>query len=125
MKIIKNLTFLFLLVLTNCNNVQNSKNTSIFLNLDFERVAPNGIAKGWYQGGEGFSVFVDSTVSFSGKRSLCIKKVGNGNFGVATSFFPIEDARAKYLKYTGYIKPKILQKDMQDYGGVSMGQIEC
>ncbi len=104
MKIIKNLAFLFILVLTNCNNAQNIKNTSIFLNLDFEKVTPNGIAKGWHQGGEGFSVFVDSTVSFTGERSLCIQKVGNGNFGVATSSFPIEDARGKYLKYTGYIK---------------------
>jgi erythromycin esterase len=104
MKIIKNLAILFLLVLTNCNNAQESNNTPKYLNLDFENVTPNGIAKDWYQSGEGFSVFVDSTVSFSGKRSLCIQKVGNGNFGVATSSFPINDARGKYLKYTGYIK---------------------
>ncbi|MCF8356922.1 MAG: erythromycin esterase family protein, partial [Melioribacteraceae bacterium] len=58
----------------------------------------------WYQGGEGFSIFVDSTVSFSGKRSLCIQRVGAGNFGVVTSSFPIEEARGKTLKYSGYIK---------------------
>lgn len=104
MRIIENFAFLFLLVWTSCNNTQESNNTQKFLNLDFEKVTPNGIAKNWYQGGKGFSVFVDSTVSFSGKRSLCIQKVGNGNFGVATSSFPIDDARGKYLRYTGYIK---------------------
>ena len=98
MKIIRYLVVLLLLLLVDCINGQ------VFLNLDFEKVIPNATAKGWYQGGDGFSVFVDSTVSFSGKNSLSIQKIGTGNFGVATSSFPIEEAKGKYLKYSGYIK---------------------
>lgn len=112
---IKYLAFLLLLIIINCNNAQNSNNNQVFLNLDFEKVTPNGNAKNWYQGGEGFSVFVDSTVSFSGKRSLCIEKIGTGNFGVATSSFPIDQARGKYLKYTGYIKT---QNITEGYAGL-------
>ena len=98
MKIIRHLVFALFLLLVDFINAQ------VFLNLDFEKVVPNAKAKGWYQGGDGFSVFVDSTVSFSGKNSLCIQKIGTGSFGVATSSFPIEEAKGKYLKYSGYIK---------------------
>jgi erythromycin esterase len=103
---VKYLAFLFLLMFFNCNNAQNSSKAHVFLNLDFEQVYPDGNAKGWFKGGEGFSVFVDSTISYSGKRSLCIKRIGEGRFGVATSSFPVDQARGKYLKYSGYIKTK-------------------
>ncbi len=102
----KYLAFLFLLMFFNFNNAQNSSKAHVFLNLDFEQVYPDGNAKGWFQGGEGFSVYVDSTISYSGKRSLCIKRIGNGSFGVARSSFPVDQARGKYLKYSGYIKTK-------------------
>jgi erythromycin esterase len=82
----------------------NGINAQVYLNLDFEKVTPDGHAIGWFEGGNGFSVFLDSTVSFSGKRSLCIQRVGSGKFGVATTSFPVKDARGKYLKYSGYIK---------------------
>ena len=112
---VKYLVILFLLTLINCNNAQNSNNTHVFLNLDFEKVTRDGNATGWYQGGEGFSVFVDSTISFSGKRSLCIERSGTGNFGVATSSFPIDQAHGKYLKYSGYIKT---QNITEGYAGL-------
>ncbi|MFC2085012.1 erythromycin esterase family protein [Bacteroidota bacterium] len=98
MRVTKYITFFMAFIFLN------SINSQIYLNLDFEISTQNGKAKGWYQGGEGYSVFVDSATSFSGKNSLCIQSIGNGNFGVATSSFPIEDARGKYLKYSGYIK---------------------
>ena len=103
---VKYLAFLFLLMFFNCNNAPNNNKDHVFLNLDFEQVYPDGNAKGWFQGGEGFSVFVDSTISYSGKRSLCIKRIGDGKFGVARSSFPVDQARGKYLKYSGYIKTK-------------------
>lgn len=85
-----------------------SISAQVFLNLDFEKASPGGVAKGWSHGGEGFSVQVDTTISYSGKRSLCIQRVGSGNFGVATSSFPVEAARGKNLVYSGYIKTENL-----------------
>jgi erythromycin esterase len=76
----------------------------VFLNLDFEKHSPDGHANGWHQAGEGYNVFVDTTTFYSGKSSMCISKLGNGQFGAATSTFPFEEAKGKYLKYTGYIK---------------------
>lgn len=74
-----------------------------FLNLDFER-ATAGAARGWYQGGVGYEVVVDTVVAYSGEKSLRIRSVGEGEFGVATSSFPIEHAAGKHVRYTGYIK---------------------
>lgn len=45
-----------------------------FLNLDFER-ATAGAARGWYQGGAGYEVVVDSVVAYSGEKSLRIRSV--------------------------------------------------
>lgn len=91
-------TFVFVLL------VFGSVHAQTFLNLDFEKTTSIGSAKGWYQGGDGYSVFVDTTVYYSGKKSLCILKTGEGSFGVATNNFPIKDAGGKSLKFTGYIK---------------------
>jgi erythromycin esterase len=74
-----------------------------FLNLDFEYAAGRG-ARGWYLGGQGFEVTLDSTVAYSGSTSLRITRVGESGFGVATSTFPIEDAAGKRVRYSGYIK---------------------
>jgi len=80
--------------------------SQVFLNLDFEKHSSDGHAKGWYQGGEGYNVFVDTTIFYSGKSSMCISQIGSGKFGAATSTFPFEEAKGKSLKYTGYIKTK-------------------
>jgi erythromycin esterase len=79
-------------------------NAQVYLNLDFENHSPDGKAKGWYQGGEGYNVFVDTTIYYSGKSSLCIQRISKGTFGVATSAFPVLDGKGKSLKFTGYIK---------------------
>jgi len=75
-----------------------------FLNLDFERSTRSGQAIGWFHGGQGYEATVDTTVAYSGKKSLRLRRVGVGEFGVGTSEFPIEDARGEHLRYTGYIK---------------------
>jgi erythromycin esterase len=74
-----------------------------FLNLDFEHKGGRG-ARGWYTGGAGFEVTLDSTVAYTGSSSLRITRVGEGSFGVATSSFPIEDAEGKRVRYSGYIR---------------------
>lgn len=111
MNVIKYLVFSFLLLFIGCSNNQaNFLNDEEYLNLDFEKVTPKGNAKGWYQGGEQFTIFVDSVSAFSGKRSLCIQGSGRGKFGAATQAFPIEAARGKLLKYSGYIKTENISK---------------
>lgn len=84
------------------NLIENNKN--IFLNLDFEASSYMGIPKHWMVGGEGYEISIDSTIFYSGKKSLTISKVSAGKFGTATSTFPIEEVRGKHVTYTGYIK---------------------
>jgi erythromycin esterase len=90
----------FLSLLTSCSRTTSH---SQFLNLDFEE-STNGQASGWYQGGKGYTVSVDTLVSYSGNKGLRIKQVFVGQFGVARSSFPIDDAKGKHLRYTGFIK---------------------
>lgn len=75
-----------------------------YLNLDFEFTKPNDIARDWYQGGDGYEVKVDTTVYYSGKKSMRIKKISEGNSGVTTNYFPVNGAKGKHLRYTGYIR---------------------
>lgn len=103
---ILSLAFSVLLATTNCTgqSSSNSPHSISFLNLDFENVLPNGNAIGWYQGGDGFEVKVDSSVSYSGQKSMRIKKISIGKSGVTTSYFPVDKAKGKHLRYTGYIR---------------------
>lgn len=103
---ILSLAFSVLLVTTNCSGQysSNGHRSTSFLNLDFENVLPNGQAIGWYQGGDGYEVKVDTTVYYSGRKSLRMKKISEGSFGVATTNFPVVEAKGKHLRYTGYIK---------------------
>lgn len=75
-----------------------------FLNLDFEDTTPTGQVKGWYHGGEGYEAGADTEVVYQGKKSLRIKSISEGKFGVGTSSFPAQDAAGKRLRYSGYIK---------------------
>lgn len=75
-----------------------------YLNLDFETSTPDGKAIGWYQGGQGYEVKVDTTVFYSGKKSLRMVKLSEGGFGLGTLTFPIDDAKGKHIRYTGWIK---------------------
>lgn len=75
-----------------------------YLNLDFEESTPDGKPKNWYAGGAGYEVRVDTTTVYSGAKSLYMRWVKEGQFGVATSTFPLEEARGKTVRYSGYIK---------------------
>jgi erythromycin esterase len=79
-----------------------------YLNLDFEDSATKEKPKLWYTGGFGYKITLDWHEADSGKASLCIESIVNDksgrNFGVATSSFPVNDARGKKLRYSGYIK---------------------
>jgi erythromycin esterase len=76
-----------------------------YLNLDFEVFTPNLKPKFWYVGGMGYEGVIDQAVVYSGKASLRLEsKSTERQFGVATSQFPIDHARGKKLKYSGFIK---------------------
>ena len=85
-------------------NVANKPSTK-YLNLDFEDSTPNGMPKFWMAGGMGYEALVDKTDACSGKGCLRIESVdANRTFGVATSFFPVDFARGKKLRFSGHIK---------------------
>ena len=76
-----------------------------YLNLDFEDFTTDLRPKGWYVGGTGYDGIIDQTVVYSGQASLLLEcKNTTRQFGVATSWFPIDHARGKKLKYSGMIK---------------------
>ncbi|MFA7420678.1 MAG: erythromycin esterase family protein [Melioribacteraceae bacterium] len=97
----KSVKYYLIALIFSCFSLVHSQ---VYLNLDFEETTSNGIVKDWKLGGNGYDLKIDSNICFSGKNSLYIEKIGNGNVGVGTSSFPIEDARGKQLKYSGYIK---------------------
>jgi erythromycin esterase len=73
------------------------------LNLDFETVESDRPV-GWYTTGAGYTVVLDAEQPQSGERSLRIGLDQNGQFGMASSQFPVERARGKRLKLTGYLR---------------------
>jgi len=87
-----------------------NKPTTKYLNLDFEDAVPNGEPKFWMAGGMGYEAVIDKIEVNSGKRCLRMKSVStNRTFGVATSFFPIDIARGKRIRYSGFIKTQNVQ----------------
>lgn len=93
------------LMLGGCNNQHDSQNRATsFLNLDFENILPDGKVVGWYQGGKGYEVKIDTSVSYSGKNSMRIKKVSEGKSNITSTIFPLEFAKGKHICYSGYIK---------------------
>ncbi len=99
----------------NNTDKDNSNSQTKFLNLNFELSLSNGYPWGWFAGGQGFKVAVDSSEFYSGKKSLRISKISAGSFGVATTSFPIEAAKGKHVSYTGYIKT---QNIVNGYAGL-------
>jgi erythromycin esterase len=73
------------------------------LNLGFEAADR---PEGWFAGGKGYAAAIDQEVKQSGERSLRISFLEAGDFGVATSRFPVDAAKGKRLRLTGYIKTK-------------------
>lgn len=92
------------LVCDRAKNIEVGPSTK-YLNLDFEDSTPNGMPKFWMAGGVGYEALVDKADACSGEGCLRLESVSaNRTFGVATSFFPIDFARGKKLRYSGYIK---------------------
>ena len=76
-----------------------------YLNLDFEDFTPDGKPKFWMAGGTGYLALVDKADAQSGEVCFRLESIStNRTFGVATSFFPIEFARGKKLRFSGDIK---------------------
>lgn len=79
-----------------------------YLNLDFEDSIPKEKPKLWFAGGMGYKGTLDRQEKTSGKASLSLECITSDkskrSFGVATSNFPVADARGKKLRYSGYIK---------------------
>jgi hypothetical protein len=74
------------------------------LNLSFEDVT-NGRPDGWgYVGGSGYSLFSDAEVVHGGKHSLRLQYLGNDNFGTSGRTLPVEAARGKTVRYSGWIR---------------------
>ena len=71
------------------------------LNLGFEA---SDHPEGWFAGGKGYSAAIDKEVKQSGERSLRLSFQEAGEFGVATSRFPVDAAKGKRLRFTGFIK---------------------
>jgi hypothetical protein len=64
------------------------------LNLGFEQATADNRPKRWSTGGEGY-----------------VRHVSGTGFGVATSVFPLEDARSRRLKLIGYIRTQNVTTD--------------
>jgi len=97
------------LVCERAKNLENKPSTR-YLNLDFEDSTPNGKPKFWMAGGVGYEALVDKTDVNSGEACLRLESVSTKRtFGVATSFFPMDFARGKKLRYSGHIKTEDLK----------------
>jgi erythromycin esterase len=85
------------------------------LNLDFEKANSKGEPKGYFMGLPGYKCYIDTTIFFSGKSSLCVEyTTGNQYKFIAVSrTFPIADIRGKKFKFSMYIKTD----SVTGYGG--------
>jgi hypothetical protein len=81
------------------------------LNLGFEQATADNRPKRWSTGGEGYEVTVVDAPTYDGDRSLAMRHVSGTGFGVATSVFPLEDARSRRLKLIGYIRTQNVTTD--------------
>lgn len=78
-------------------------------NLGFEVHDSGNRPAGWYAGGEGYEVSLDSIVPMAGRYSLRSRFLGTGaysgkGFGVASTSYPIALAHGRALRLTGYVR---------------------
>lgn len=95
-------TLIVLLIL--CSNTAFSQ---VFLNLDFEYVAPGSQKpQKWFSGGNGYIVTLDDQEKASLNRSMKIASNSpkTNEFGVVTGSFPIDLVKGKIIEFTGMIK---------------------
>ena len=80
------------------------------LNLGFEEATPEGHAAHWFAGSaylvnpESYTATLDEVVKHSGKRSMHLKYIMPGSFGVATASLPIAGLRGNTVELSGWIK---------------------
>ncbi|MGD2093071.1 MAG: erythromycin esterase family protein, partial [Candidatus Aminicenantes bacterium] len=104
---------------TACQEQTSIKKTSPstkYLNLDFEDFTGDIYPKWWYVDGVGYKGVIDRAVVYNGKASLYMECINTLRINCeATSTFPIEHARGKKLRFTGFIKTE----DVKDgYAGL-------
>ena len=81
-------------------------------NLGFESFQQTGdrlVPAGWYAGGNGYEVTVDTTAAVAGRASVRSRRVDSSAanaraFGVTTQLFPAAVARGRTLRVTGWIR---------------------
>jgi hypothetical protein len=74
------------------------------LNLGFEDET-NARPDGWgYYGGTGYTLFTDTEVVHGGERSLRLQYMGNDDFGASRRTLPVEAARGKTVRFSGWIR---------------------
>ncbi len=93
-------------------------------NLGFESHDAQGRPTGWYIGGEGFEVVVDSAAPLAGRFSLRSRwtaptafRPQAGKFGVGTLSFPVARAAGRRLRFAGSIRT---EKIDSGYAGLWM-----
>jgi erythromycin esterase len=75
------------------------------LNLDFEYAEADGrTPAGWFTGGEGYVVRLDSSSAVSGALSLRIAHAGGTTFGVASRALPRSVVAGRTIRYSGHIR---------------------
>jgi erythromycin esterase len=90
------------------------------MNLGFEAlsiITPSAPA-GWFVGGQGYEVVVDTVAPFAGARSLRIRPHGvpaEGTFGVAGRSVSVPPARGRTIRLRGYIRSEGIK---QGYAGL-------
>lgn len=91
-------------------------------NLGFELHESANRPTGWYTGGTGYEVSLDSIAPMAGMYSLRTRFIGPGaytgqGFGVASKSYPIALARGRALRFTGYVRTEGITKG---YAGLWM-----
>ena len=96
------------------------------VNGSFEAPAQRGMMMpaGWYAGGAGYSIRVDTVQAHSGSQSLRSERVDtamfsvmSGRFGVATQVLPAAAAAGRSVRFTGWIRTERVD---EGYAGLWM-----
>ncbi|MGD2093309.1 MAG: erythromycin esterase family protein, partial [Candidatus Aminicenantes bacterium] len=86
-------------------SIKKTSPSTKYLNLDFEDFTVNLSPKWWDVEGMGYKGAIDEKVIYNGKASLYLECINTKRyFAAATSTFPIDHARGKKLRFTGFIK---------------------
>ena len=80
-------------------------------NPSFELIEPGSSQPAeWYTGGEAFEIAVDSATAYEGARSLRMKRVALGGFGVATQTVAPDTFAGERARLSGYIRTEAVEE---------------